>query len=238
VSGARLVVETLPAAGLSCRIAGDEAAHARARRLAPGDEVILVDGSGQEAIGRLTAVGPQALEVLVESVRRSAEVPAPIHLIVAALRSERVSWIAEKATELGADRLTLVTSQRTQRFRASPALGPRLARVVREAAKQAERASWPAIAGPLPFADALNLESSGSRFILDPSGEPFPPVLPAGRTSLMVGPEGGWTDAELEAALAAGWVATSLAAGKLRAETAAVAALILARSALARGIAD
>jgi 16S rRNA (uracil1498-N3)-methyltransferase len=236
VSRARLLVEALPAAGEECRIEGEEAAHARARRLAAGDPVILVDGSGREGHGKVERVTRTSLEVSVESVVRvPADPHGPIHLLVAAVRSERLAWIAEKATELGAARLTLVASQRTQRFRASEALGPRLERVVREAAKQADRASWPSIAGPIPLADVLRGERAPARLILDPSGEPFASTLPVGATALLVGPEGGWTEAELDAALAAGWVTASLAAGKLRAETAAVAALTLARAALARG---
>ena len=237
VPGTRLLVESIPSAGSLCRIEGDEAAHARARRLQAGDPVILVDGSGREGHGRVASIGRAAVEVTVDAVRAVAdEAPGPIHLLIAAVRSERLSWVAEKATELGAARLTLVASERTQRFRANEGLVPRLSRVVREAAKQAERASWPAIAGPLPLADALRGEPARARMILDPSGEPFPAVLAAGPIALLVGPEGGWTDAELQAALAAGWVAASLAAGKLRAETAAVAALTLARAALARGV--
>ena len=233
--GARLIVDALPEAGAACRIEGEEAAHARARRVAAGDAVVLVDGSGREAAGRVARIGRGAVDVEVESVR--AAVPdalAPIHLLVAAVRSERLSWIAEKATELGAARLTLVTSERTQRFRASETLGPRLLRVVREAAKQAEAARWPEIAGPVALAEVLRGEAARTRLILDLSGEPFPVALAPSPTALLVGPEGGWTEPELAAALAGGWVAASLAAGKLRAETAAVAALTLARAALAR----
>ena len=231
---ARFVVEALPAAGGVCRLTGEEAAHGKARRVAAGDPVVLVDGSGREARGRVERIGRTFLEVAVERVGAgSAAETVALHLLVAAVRPERLSWIAEKATELGAARLTLVASQRTQRFRASEGLAHRLERVVREAAKQAERATWPRVAGPILFDQALSGEET-TRLILDPSGEPFPAVLPAGPTALLVGPEGGWTEDELEAALAAGWVAASLAAGKLRAETAAVAALTLARTALAR----
>jgi 16S rRNA (uracil1498-N3)-methyltransferase len=233
--GPRLIVDALPEAGAACRIEGEEAAHARARRLAAGDAVVLVDGSGREAAGSVARIGRGFVDVDVEAVRAAApDAGSFIHLLVAAVRSERLSWIAEKATELGAARLTLVTTERTQRFRASDALGPRLARVVREAAKQAEAARWPDIAGPVALAEALRDERAPTRLVLDLGGEPFPTRLPAAPTALLVGPEGGWTDGEVAAALAAGWVATSLAAGKLRAETAAVAALTLARTALAR----
>ena len=235
--GARLIVDALPEVGSACRIEGEEAAHARARRVDVGDAVVLVDGSGREGAGRVTRIGRGAMDVTVEDVRVAAVDPLPpIHLLVAAVRSERLSWIAEKATELGAQRLTLVTSERTQSFRASDALGPRLARVVREAAKQAETARWPEIAGPVTFAEALRADAAGTRLILDLSGEAFPAALTPAPTALLVGPEGGWTETELAEALAQGWVAASLAAGKLRAETAAVAALTLARAALSRSV--
>jgi len=234
--GARLIVDALPEAGSVCRVEGEEAAHARARRVAAGDAVVLLDGSGREAAGRVTRIDRGYLDVAVDKVRAAAAgTLSPIHLLVAAVRSERLSWIAEKATELGAARLTLVSSQRTQSFRANEALSARLERVVREAAKQAEASRWPEVVGPVAFRDVLKSEAARSRLILDLSGKPFPATLPRAPAALLIGPEGGWTDAELAAALAEGWVAASLAAGKLRAETAAVAALTLARAALARG---
>ena len=235
VARARLLTDTLPAAGTVCRVTGEEAAHAHARRLRAGDPVVLVDGSGREAVGRVARLTRGFVEVAVDAVRRTVSPgPGSLYLLVAAVRSERLAWIAEKATELGVARLTLVVSERTQRFRASPSLVPRLDRVVKEAAKQAELASWPAIAPPTALSEVLAAERSATRLILDPSGEPFPATLPAAPTALLVGPEGGWSDAELDAALQAGWLAVSLAAGKLRAETAAVAALTLARTAMAR----
>jgi 16S rRNA (uracil1498-N3)-methyltransferase len=227
-------VPSLPAAGTVARLDGDEIRHARARRLRAGDAVVLVDGSGREAAAVVTRVARDGVEVRVESVVLSAaDHLGPIHLLVAAVRPDRLAWIAEKATELGVARLTLVSSARAQAFRASGSAAARLERVVREAAKQCDRSDWPRIEGPIPFADAVRRERA-TRFVLDPGGEPFPAKLPAGPTALLVGPEGGWTEDELGAAIAEGWAAVSLAAGKLRAETAAVAALTLARTALAR----
>jgi 16S rRNA (uracil1498-N3)-methyltransferase len=235
MSDARVVVDALPQSSGPFRVTGEEVAHAQARRLSSGDPVVLVDGSGREGIGRLTRVERSGLEVEIASFRLAPPDPLPpLVLCVAAVRAERLAWIAEKATELGAAWLTLVSTERTQRFRASDVLLPRLSRVVREAAKQSERARWPAITGPVTLSEVLATEDSGNRLILDLSGEAFPAQLPKEPTVLLVGPEGGWSDAELAAALAAGWVASSLAAGKLRAETAAIAALTLARTALAR----
>ena len=235
VSVPRLIVDRIPEVGGSCRVTAEEVAHAHARRLRSGDAVVLVDGTGREGVGRLTRQSPREIEVSIESVREGPADSLPsISLCVAAVKAERLSWIAEKATELGAARLTIVSSERTQRFRATAALYPRLARLVREAAKQAERSRWPAITGPVPLSELLRTESAGNRLILDPGGEMFPAALAPLETALLVGPEGGWSPADLEEALAAGWIPVSLAAGILRAETAAVAARARARSALAR----
>ena len=235
MSGPRLVVDRIPEVGESCRITGEEVAHAHARRLRSGDAVVLVDGTGREALGRLTRQTRREIELSIESVRAGpADSVPPIALCVSAVKAERLSWIAEKATELGAARLTIVSSERTQRFRASAALHARLARLVREAAKQAERSRWPAITGPVPLSELLRTESAGNRLILDSRGETFPTALAPLETALLVGPEGGWSRADLDEALAAGWIVVSIAAGILRAETAAVAALALTRAALAR----
>ena len=197
--------------------------------------MVLVDGRGGQAAAIVERMTRAAVEVRVAALEPPSASGGlgPIHLLVAAVRSERLSWIAEKATELGAARLTLVSSARTQSFRASGAAMTRLERVVREAAKQCDRSDWPVLAGPIPFGDAVRGER-GTRLILDSGGEPFPAELPAGPTALLIGPEGGWSEDEIPAAIAEGWTAVSLAAGKLRAETAAVAALTLARTALAR----
>ncbi len=235
LSGARFVVERLPRAGEILELTGEDAAHARARRLADGDPVVLVDGTGNEAVGRVERASRSGVRVRVDAVAAGPPDPLPaIRLYVAAVRAERLAWIAEKATELGAASLTLVVSERTQSPRAGAPIVARLARVVAEAAKQSERARWPGVAGPIAYADALAVESARHRFLLDPRGEPFPASLVGGEVALLVGPEGGWSDAEHADALAAGWRAIALAAGKLRAETAAVSGLTLAREALAR----
>jgi len=237
VPGARLIVDRLPEAGASARITGEEVAHAHARRLRTGDPVVLVDGTGREAEGRVTRETPRELEIRVDTVREATldRLP-PLALCVSAVRAQRLSWIAEKAAELGASRVTLVSSERTQAFRASDPVRTRLERLVREAAKQGGLARWPTITGPSPLDEMLRAEPSEQRLVLDSRGETFPAILPARSTALLVGPEGGWSDAELQTALSAGWTAVSLASGILKAETAAVSALALTRAAITRGL--
>jgi len=231
---ARLIVAALPAPGETLRLAPEEAGHARARRLSAGDSVVLLDGSGREGAARIVRLSRAEALVQVSEISPAPERGPRLSLLVSAVRAERLSWLVEKATELGAGRVTLVESGRAQSFRASARLLPRLDRIAREAAKQCERGEWPRISGPLPFARALE-EDAGHRLFLDFDGDRFPGDLVAAPAALLVGPEGGWTDAERNEASERGWRTVTLPAGKLRAETAAIAGLILLRAALEHG---
>lgn len=231
---ARLLVVPLPGGGETVTLPPAEAGHARARRLRAGDPVTLVDGSGREARAVLTRLDRAGGEVAVESVLEIPDPRLPIALSVAGLRSERLAWIAEKATELGVQRLTIVETARTQSFRAPDRIAERLERVVREAAKQSEASRWPAVSGPITFDAALSEEAGPQRFLLDAAGESFPATLAVGPVALLVGPEGGWTEEEREKAAGGGWNIAALPTGKLRGETAAIAAVVLARAALLR----
>ncbi|HEY7369939.1 MAG TPA: RsmE family RNA methyltransferase [Thermoanaerobaculia bacterium] len=230
---ARLIVAPLPEAGGHAEISGDEAAHARARRVRAGDAVLLLDGSGREALAIVRRIG-RRLSVAVESVRESADPREPEILLAAAgLRQERLAWLAEKATELGVTRFVVAATDRAQSFRSDPARTSRLERVVRAAAKQAQRGRWPSVEGRtlreiLSGAPAVAL-------LLDDAGEPFPASLPLAPAAIAVGPEGGWTGEERLLARELGWRLIRLPAGKLRAETAAVVALALLRAARSNG---
>lgn len=232
---ARLLVGALSGGGETAALSPEEAAHARARRVRPGDRVTLVDGSGREARAVILTLARDGGEAAIEAVLETDDTRLPIALSVAGLRPQRLAWIAEKATELGASRLTIVATARTQSFRASGKTAERLERIVREAAKQCESARWPEICGPISFDAALSDDRSRARFLLDSSGESFPGELAPESVALLVGPEGGWNTRERQAARASGWKLIALPAGKLRAETAAIAALVLARAALERG---
>lgn len=183
----------------------------------------------------MTRRSRSGVEVLAERILEAAEAGPSVSVYVAAVRPERLSWIAEKATELGAARLVIVRSERTQGFRAADPLRQRLERVARAAAKQCEASRWPEIRGPLVLSEALATEPAPHRFLLDRQGAPFPPAVAASDAALAVGPEGGFTPKEIEAARRLGWSATCVAEGRLRTETAVIAGLILLRAAISRG---
>lgn len=209
----------------------EERRHARARRVRVGSAVRLSDAAGNAASGtvlRLTR-GECAIEVgAVEAP--SAARAGGVSLFVPALRLPRLSWLVEKATELGAARVTIVESGRAQRDRVESAAraGGRLARVVREAAKQSGQAQVPALSGPIAFDEAVRAAATHAAAIfLDGSGSRFPASL-AAPVALWIGPEGGWNRGEAVAAESGGWRRARLPGAVLRAETAAVASLVLA----------
>jgi 16S rRNA (uracil1498-N3)-methyltransferase len=103
-----------------------------------------------------------------------------------------------------------------------------LSKLAREAAKQCGRTAFPQCEGPEDFERAL-ADPSPCRLLLDPSGEEFPVPIAAEPSAIGVGPEGGFSPAELARARAAGWRITRLPASTLRTETAALAALTLLR---------
>jgi 16S rRNA (uracil1498-N3)-methyltransferase len=232
---ARLIVDALPQAGETLRLPREEAAHARARRLEPGDAVLLIDGTGLAAAAEVVRLTSREAIVRAVELVAAGPRPLPIALYVAGLRPERLAWIVEKSTELGASSVTVVASARTQSFRAAARLSPRLERIAREAAKQCGRAEWPSIGEPTPFPRVLEQAPTAHRFLLDLEGDRFPDRLSPGPASLLVGPEGGWTDQERDLASSRGWSVVRLPAGKLRADTAAIAALVLLRAALEGG---
>lgn len=227
----RLIVSALPEPGASLRLSREEAAHARALRLSVGQSVVLLDGSGREA--RATVVRSSKGEAIVEvaEVSHAARPDPPISLVTCGLRAERLAWLVEKATELGISRVVLVVSDRTQSFRASPRALPRLESVARAAAKQSGRADWPTFSGPMSLSRALEEEEAAHRLFLDFAGDRFPGRLAPGASALAVGPEGGWTDSERSEAADRGWKRVTLPAGSLRAETAALASIVLLRAA-------
>jgi 16S rRNA (uracil1498-N3)-methyltransferase len=145
---------------------------------------------------------------------------------VALPKGERQKWLVEKLTELGVARLVPLDTDRGV-AEATPAARERLGRGVIEACKQCGRNRLMEIGAPRTVAAAIAAMPGGSRVVIaDPGGAPLDPVgLAAGATNVLalVGPEGGFTAAELAAAEAAGAVRASLGPHVLRIETAAIA---------------
>lgn len=217
-------------------VEGDAYRHLfRARRIGVGERLRVVDGEGRARWGEVIQVGRSS--ALVELAEPAAPNEPRLHLevLVATLRPERASWLVEKATELGAGAIRFLNTERGPRS-FGPGTADRLRRVAIAAVEQCHRARCPEVTGPHPFAEIATLASAaGHRWLLDPAGETdafASPAPPAIMESLLAGPEGGWSPAELETLDAAGWKRISLGPRTLRIETAVLAgaALLLLRN--------
>lgn len=212
----------------------EDSRHAlRSLRLRPGEAVALADGSG--LVADATVAGEEGGLALVE-VHAVRDHPAPRPALVVAVappKGDRLAWMVQKLTELGAARIELLRTERGVRAfdeRRSDRAEARLRAIAREAAMQSRRPRIPRIVvdaklpgAPDPGTRAILLHGEGER----PFGESLAPPAPD-RVLLLVGPEGGFADAEVARAVAAGAAVASLGAGTLRTETAAVAAAAIA----------
>lgn len=216
--------------------------HLRASlRVQVGEEILLGDGQRRRYVVRVETITRQALRgtVLQEQVRPDA----PVHAVIlgqALLKSERMDWAIQKATELGVARIVPLVSQQVI-VRPRPgrigAQQERWQRIALEAAQQSERWDVPAVAEPMDAAVFFSgPDRADLRLILSEreiGQSPGTIALPsAGTLALAVGPEGGWRKEELLHARACGYVPVTLGPRILRAETAALAALSIVQSRL------
>ena len=162
--------------------------------------------------------------------------PLPITLLLAVFKFDRMEWAIEKCTELNVTSILPVIARRTEKHLAQAAEKrvERWRRIAREASEQARRAASPGIGDPVKLVDALQA-SAELRIVAETEGEAHLLDVLGARDdirslALAIGPEGGWTADELEHFEQAGWTSASLGTTILRAETAAIAALALARS--------
>ena len=198
----------------------------RARRLAVGDRLRLVDGDGRarradvERLGRGRALLRLSAAETVLGPRRQVE------LLVAPPRPPRATWLVEKATELGVAAIRFIGGERAPR-RYGEATLERLRRVAAAALEQSGQARLPEISGVHPWRELESLLGGcADRRRLERGAEAWRPG--AGRLALVIGPEGGWSESEAAALDEAGCRATGLGPTVLRVETAAVVAAGLA----------
>jgi 16S rRNA (uracil1498-N3)-methyltransferase len=230
----RFLIRAPAALGELVTLSDDEAQHARVRRLAPGAPVALFDGAGASWIGEVVAVRRGRCEVRLTAARpaREAESPLALTLAIGALKADKLDWVVEKATELGAACIQPFASAFTV-ARPSPARQARWRQIALSAAKQCGRAVIPTVAAPLDFADLLSRPADARLLLAErDAATPLATVrLTAPRSLLLaIGAEGGFSCDELAAARAAGFDLVRLGPRILRAETAAVAACALCQA--------
>lgn len=196
----------------------------RARRLKVGDRVRLVDGRGAARWSVVDEVTARRAVLRVEGAAPVFEPPRRVALFVAAVRPERAAWLVEKATELGLRELRWLVSERTSRSLPERAL-ERQRRVAKSALEQSGGAWLPEIGAPVPLGEAPI--GAGSVALHPGAATPFMAVAGSAE-AVVVGPEGGFSEREMEELAGRGAIPAHLGPRVLRTETAAVAALAVA----------
>lgn len=240
---------------------GDQAQHlSRVLRAQPGMEFDVVAG-GRAWLARIASIDRESVHfTLLHELETASALPVTLFLSV--FKFDRMEWAIEKAVELGCGRIVPVLAERTEKHLAQAATkrAERWRRLALEAAKQSRRSDLPEIAEPArlaailadqpvagreePGAERSAAASRALRILLSETEEDQPLLrilqrnptdAEIGGIMLAVGPEGGWSAAEIALFTRAGWHSASLGPRILRVETAVIAALAVVNAADAQG---
>lgn len=213
-----------------CLLPREESRHiVRVLRKSVGDEILLVDGKGAFVEGVIANADLKSCEVKILSVKqKNEERPYSLRLCVAPTKNiSRYEWLLEKATEIGVDEIVPLLTFHSERRRINQ---ERLNKILISAMKQSQKAYLPTLVNPMQFKDFLALEteskfkyiahcnSSLEREALSQSYEKGASV------DLLIGPEGDFSEEEIDLAQKQGYQGIHLGASRLRTETAAVVA--------------
>lgn len=201
----------------------------RVLRLKMGDRFIALDGLGN---GWLSQLAAEKTAQILEPVTVDTELPIPVTLI-AALPKNGFDEVVRSCTELGVSAIIPLLSDRTI-LKPSPQKLERWRRIAQEAAEQSERQIVPTLYEPISWPEVienLSQNSSHSLRLIGVTRQDATPLFSRLQDStipnleIAIGPEGGWTDTEVETALSAGFKPITLGKRILRAVTAPVAAI-------------
>lgn len=210
-------------------VEGDEFHHSvRVVRLRQGEEVELFDRSGTAVRGVVETLARDHAVIVAGETLQSRESPLDLHLAMAIIQLEKFELVLQKATELGARSfIPLVTDRVELRPERYSGKIERWEKIVFEAVKQSGRTRIPTIAQPATFADLTARAGVKVLFEADATERELPRLTDA---TLLIGPEGGWSDEELHLARERECFFQRLGPRRLRAETAAIAAMTLISS--------
>lgn len=206
---------------------------ARVLRLERGHPIILFNGDGREFRAEISLLGKRAVSarVLEENDVTDRESPLRLTLAQGVARGEKMDLILQKATELGVNHIVPLITVRTEVKLDAERTGRRLAHwqaVIAGACEQSGRVRLPTLDAPVrigTWASTLTADS-GLRLALDPAGDVSPRALPTFKSAiLVVGPEGGLSDQDLNILDQADFIGLRLGPRILRTETAGLAAI-------------
>ena len=222
--------------GNICRLDQDESGHCiKVLRHRSGDEISVIDGCGTLYRCRITTDSPKGVEAMVISSEEDwGGHPYRLHLAVCPTKNnDRYEWFAEKACEIGFDELSPVIGEHSERRVLKTA---RVEKVLISAAKQSLKAVVPAVNEPVSVKEFIEAhkEDNALRLIaycFEDESVPRRSIKEVLEESeereiiVMIGPEGDFSPAEAELALANGFIPVHLGPSRLRTETAALTAV-------------
>lgn len=204
----------------------------RVLRLQPGSSVVLFNGDGHNYLATLTQADKRGCMARIEQATAvDNESPLKIHLLQAVARGEKMDLILQKATELGASAITPVVTERTEVKLDAERSEKRMAHwngVLRSACEQSGRTRVPTLHAPVSLAQCLSELTEGTRLTLHPEGERAlaqVPLRTEGEIQLLIGPEGGLSERDLQTADVCGFQRCRLGPRILRTETAGLVAI-------------
>src|SRR5258708_2904917 len=230
----RFLAETLAAGAGTARLSEDETRHlAQVLRLAAGDEVAVFDGAGREFRARVDRVARDGADLrLLEEFPAAPEPAVRLTLAQAVIKGEKMDDLVRDATMMGVTAIEPLVTDHTAAHMKAGRAPERWRRIAIASAKQCRRAVVPAIGIGVTLPGWLAQDRAERRLLLvEPSAatEGHPAATLGGErpasASLLVGPEGGWSMAEIEAAVRAGCVPITLGRRTLRADAVPIVAI-------------
>jgi 16S rRNA (uracil1498-N3)-methyltransferase len=212
----------------TCELEGSEFHHlTHVMRAGVGDQVILFDGVGNAADVQIVELSKSRVSFRILKRNHEPEGNPIVVLATAVPKSDRFRWLVEKATELGVSRLIPLQTARSVTEPGATKLD-KMRNTVIEACKQSGRNRLMAIDPVTDWSSFLSeAQATGQLFVADPRGAVCASLCEMQQSErplvLVVGPEGGLTDAELAQAVEVGGHCVSLGCRILRTETAAIA---------------
>ncbi|MBA6413552.1 16S rRNA (uracil(1498)-N(3))-methyltransferase [Parahaliea sp. F7430] len=211
---------------------GPSAHIARVLRMTLGQPLRLFDGEGKEFSASIVALDKRAVTVSLETeLERDVESPLAIELGIGISRGDRMDWVLQKATELGVTRVVPLFTERTEvklKGERAQKKQQHWQQVIISACEQCGRNRLPALELPTDVNQWLQHCQAERRFVLHHRGTAADSGCPAPTSvALAVGPEGGLSAVEIEAAQALGFEPLTLGPRVLRTETAPLAAIAI-----------
>ncbi len=189
-----------------------------------GDSFHVTNGKGWLFKAVLQKVTPKKILATVESSEKRHRKMHSLHMAVAPTKTnDRFEWFLEKATEIGINEITPIICKRSERKTVKM---ERLKKVIQEAMKQSQRTYLPVLHPPVPLEDFLEGPHPGLRFIAhcheEEKMELKRRIAPDKKITILVGPEGDFTEEEVDLSYEKGFLPVSLGDSRLRTETAAI----------------